>query len=368
MDGDIANPRPVLITIEGDAAQYFKLLPERPFGKATLVTSENPIDRESDIVMQNGGVYTFSVRATEMINGEVPSDYTVTQVTIVVIDVDDHVPKFNQEVYETAIPENIENGSPIPGLSIYVEDNDRGHDNNRYDLSLRNVFNSEGVFSLSTERGEGRTPISIIVKDSSKLDYDVDDEEMRHFSFDIVASVDGKELSSARVDVTLLDMNDNSPVFEESTYKFNVKENSTIGTKIGDVQATDKDYGIFGEIEYSLTGFGSHMFKTDKNKGGLYVAQLLDYEKQKSYSLTLFAKDGGGKSSTTSLFIDVLDVNDNAPIFESFEYSRTIRDGATSFEPQLVVRVRLSILNTTRTTLSDPARLRTGAILCKLSS
>ncbi|XP_063531882.1 cadherin-23 [Cydia strobilella] len=335
-DGDTAHPRPVLLTLEGDSEQYFKLLPERPIGRAVLVASHNPIDRESDVVMQNGGVYNFFVKATELINNEVPSDYTVTPITIIVTDVDDHKPKFNKDQFDISIPENIENGSPIPGLSIYVEDNDIGQ-NSKYDLSLRDVFNSEGVFSISTDHGEGRTPISIKVKDSSRLDYDVDDDDKRLFSFDIVSSVGNIELSSARVNVKLLDMNDNAPIFDQTSYKFNVYENAPIGSLIGDVAATDKDYGIFGEIEYSLTGFGSHLFKTDKAKGNLYVGQLLDYEKQKSYSLTLIAKDGGGKLSTTSVYIEVLDVNDNAPVFEVPEYSRTIRDGATSFEPQFVV-------------------------------
>lgn len=267
-----------------------------------------------------------------------PSDFTVTPITIIVTDTDDHIPKFNKEQFDIAIPENIENGSPIPGLSIYVEDNDIGQ-NSKYDLRIENVFNSEGVFALSTNHGEGRTPISIKVKDSSKLDYDVDDDSKRLFSFDIVSSVNHTDLSSARVNIKLLDMNDNAPVFDEISYKFNVLENATIGTKIGNIYATDKDYGIFGEIEYTLTGFGSNLFKTDRNKGGLYVRQLLDYEKQKSYSLTLFAKDGGGKGTTTSIFVEVIDVNDNAPIFELAEYTRTIRDGATSFEPQLIVRV-----------------------------
>lgn len=277
-------------------------------------------------------------QATELINNEVPSDFTVTPITIIVTDVDDHVPKFNKEVFDISIPENIENGSPVPGLSIYVEDNDIGQ-NSKYDLSLRNVLNSEGVFFLSTEHGEGRTPISIKVKDSSKLDYDVDNDDKRMLSFNIVTSAGNRELSAARVNIKLLDMNDNSPVFDDTSYKFDVLENATVGTKIGEVIATDKDYGIFGEIVYTLTGFGSNLFKTDKNKGGIYVAQLLDYEKQKSYSLNLQAKDGGGKGSTASIFIEVLDVNDNAPIFEASEYSRTIRDGATSFEPQFVVRV-----------------------------
>ncbi|XP_039748897.1 cadherin-23 [Pararge aegeria] len=336
-DGDTANPRPILLTIEGDTQNYFRLLPDRPIGRATLVSTDVTIDRESDIVVQNGGVYNFFVKATELINNEVPSDFTVIPITIIVTDVDDHIPQFNKDLFDISIPENIENGSPIPGLSVYVDDNDLGQ-NSKYDLKLRDVFNSEGVFTISTDHGEGRTPISIKVKDSSKLDYDVDDEDKRLFSFDIVTSVNDDELSFARVNIKLLDMNDNAPVFDEPHYKFNVLENAPIDYKIGNVQATDKDYGIFGEIEYSLIGFGSNLFKTDKITGGLYVANTLDYETQRSYSLTLVARDGGGKGTTTSIFIEVLDANDNAPIFEASEYSRTIRDGATSFEPQLVVR------------------------------
>lgn len=61
-DGDTANPRPVLLTLEGDSQMYFKLLPEKPIGRATLVTTDNPIDRENDIVVQNGGVYTFNIK------------------------------------------------------------------------------------------------------------------------------------------------------------------------------------------------------------------------------------------------------------------------------------------------------------------
>lgn len=61
-DGDTANPRPVLLTLEGDAEHYFKLIPDKPLGKTTLVTTDNPIDRESDVVIQNGGVYSFYVK------------------------------------------------------------------------------------------------------------------------------------------------------------------------------------------------------------------------------------------------------------------------------------------------------------------
>lgn len=61
-DGDTANLRPVLLTLEGDNEQYFRLIPDRPLGQATLVASDIPIDRESDAVMQNGGVYSFFIK------------------------------------------------------------------------------------------------------------------------------------------------------------------------------------------------------------------------------------------------------------------------------------------------------------------
>lgn len=66
-DGDTANPRPVLLTLEGDTQNYFRLLPERPLGRATLATTDVPIDRESDIVVQNGGVYNFFVKVSKTI-------------------------------------------------------------------------------------------------------------------------------------------------------------------------------------------------------------------------------------------------------------------------------------------------------------
>lgn len=70
-----------------------------------------------------------------------------------------------------------------------------------------------------------------------------------------------------------------------------------------------------------------------------FVFAEVDYEKQKSYSLTLEAKDGGGRVATVNILIHLSDVNDNAPIFEVSEYRRTVREGATTFQPQFFVRV-----------------------------
>jgi hypothetical protein len=135
-----------------------------------------------------------------------------------------------------------------------------------------------------------------------------------------------------------LDANDHSPEFSQSVYKLSVSEDAESGTRFGDVHAKDDDSGSFGELTYTLRGFGADKFSTDPQMGGISVAKKLDYEVQKSYSLTMEAKDGGGRVSAVNILIELDDVNDNEPTFEQPEYSRTVREDATSFEPQMFVR------------------------------
>ena len=88
-----------------------------------------------------------------------------------------------------------------------------------------------------------------------------------------------------------------------------------MGSKIGEIYAVDKDIGKYGKLKYILRGFGSENFVTDTDEGGIYVKSNLDYEQQKSYSLSLIARDGGGRESNANVFIDILDLNDNCKSF-----------------------------------------------------
>lgn len=135
-----------------------------------------------------------------------------------------------------------------------------------------------------------------------------------------------------------MDANDHSPEFSQEIYELHVPEDAKVGRKFGDeVRATDADSNAFGELTYYLSGFGTEKFRTDPKTGGIYVTKPLDYETQKSYTLTVEAKDGGGKVTSVNVLIDLEDVNDNEPVFEESDYSRIVREGATSFEPQMFV-------------------------------
>ncbi|VVC39330.1 Hypothetical protein CINCED_3A006945 [Cinara cedri] len=166
-----------------------------------------------------------------------------------------------------------------------------------------------------------------------------------------------KEASAAHVKINVLDANDNLPKFDRQTYAYSVPENLLPGTKIANLTATDLDSGVNAEITYSLQGFGMDKFSSDPEFGGIYLTGKVDYEQQSSYSLTLEAKDGGNRSTHVVILVEIIDVNDNAPVFNSLEYKRTIREGGTEFQPKFFVQatdadsglnavIRYSVANT----------------------
>ncbi|KAL2722130.1 protocadherin-like wing polarity protein stan isoform X1 [Vespula maculifrons] len=341
-DGDTGEPRPLLLTLEGEDSGHFGLEVARE-GDVTLgklVTTNVSLDREDPRILQNGGIYTFHVKATELINNEIPADSATSIVTIVVTDVDDLAPVFNENHFSLKISEDIGKDTPLPGLNMIVSDGDVG-DNAKYFLALRDVPEYPGIskaFTVSPEEAQGRVPVVVKAKDVRVLDYDVDDENKRELEFEVVAMVASEVVATSRVHIQLLDANDHSPEFLQSVYKLTVPEDAEPGTRFGDIFARDYDSGSFGELTYTLRGFGADKFSTDPEKGGISVAKKLDYEMQKSYSLTMESKDGGGRVSAVNILIELEDVNDNKPIFEQIEYSRTVREGATSFDPQMFVR------------------------------
>lgn len=335
-DGDMGNPHDVILTLDKEKFGYFKLLKSGK-GNAQLVTTNVKIDREVQEIVENGGYYTFYVKATEVLKNHTLGDSSRSAITVMVGDEDDNVAEFNQPSFNLTILENLEVGTALPKLAVIVNDKDMGA-NSRYNLTMSNVKNSDGVFEIFPTSGEGRTQVIVKVKDSTRLDFDVENEDKRTFIFEIIATVDHLPVSKTLVEVHLEGVNDNFPTFGDSNYRLRVEENSDIGLKIGDIAATDRDVGKFGELTYILRGFGSDSFGTDTQNGGIYVKKNLDYETQKSYSLSLIARDGGGRESNANIFISIVDLNDNFPQFETNEYYRNVREGSKMFEPSFFVK------------------------------
>jgi protocadherin Fat 4 len=133
--------------------------------------------------------------------------------------------------------------------------------------------------------------------------------------------------TSVSVYLTILDQNDNIPTFTEYSYTDDISENAKIGSNILTVEARDGDEGQNGSIVYRIVGGNSkRVFHMSNTTGQISVAGNLDHELQSVYVLNVTASDNGKprQHSWTVVSIDILDVNDNMPIFQRLNYSFTV--------------------------------------------
>ncbi|XP_039255860.2 protocadherin alpha-4-like [Styela clava] len=146
-------------------------------------------------------------------------------------------------------------------------------------------------------------------------------------------------------DVTIDDVNDNTPTFPHEILHLNVSENWSLGEVINldSFQAKDNDIGNNSKLEYSLSPnpyFELKHFIDNKNSSHLqlFLLRKLDYEDNPVIEMKIVASDLGIPSlrGGMDLKILVLDVNDNYPVFEEEEYSATLKENAS---PQSTVAI-----------------------------
>ena len=138
---------------------------------------------------------------------------------------------------------------------------------------------------------------------------------------------------SFSINIKVIDKNDNSPEFSVPRITVDIPESAPISTKKVLGSAIDKDVGDFTTIGYNITsGNDENMFELSVTRrlNVLYVDLVLmdklDYELEQHYVLEILAYDGGVPPRTAILTVDinVLDDNDNTPIFNQSRYSTSI--------------------------------------------
>uniref|UniRef100_A0A671U5Q6 Cadherin domain-containing protein n=1 Tax=Sparus aurata TaxID=8175 RepID=A0A671U5Q6_SPAAU len=136
----------------------------------------------------------------------------------------------------------------------------------------------------------------------------------------VLTAVDGgspQRSGTATIHVTVLDANDNAPVFSQAIYKVSLPENSPVDTVVVTVSATDADEGPNGDITYNFDHLSEDhvsLFSLDHKTGEIRVVGSVDYETETSIELRVRAKDGPGLTSYSTVILDITDVNDNPPV------------------------------------------------------
>uniref|UniRef100_A0AAY5L919 Cadherin domain-containing protein n=2 Tax=Esox lucius TaxID=8010 RepID=A0AAY5L919_ESOLU len=144
-------------------------------------------------------------------------------------------------------------------------------------------------------------------------------------------------LTLHRVDINVMDVNDNPPTFPVKTQIFNLSESVSHGARFLVVSALDPDVGTNGVKTYKLSP--NEYFTLDILGGGehsvsaeLVLQKALDREKQAAVKLVVTAIDGGkpARSGTLEVVVNVLDTNDNSPVFSSPLYKVRVYENAAS--------------------------------------
>eukprot|EP00063_Salmo_salar_P080514 XP_014055349.1 PREDICTED: protocadherin gamma-A12-like [Salmo salar] len=134
------------------------------------------------------------------------------------------------------------------------------------------------------------------------------------------------------IHVTVLDANDNAPVFSQAVYKASLPENSPLDTVVVTVSATDADEGVNGEMAYDFDHISDEqktVFSMDRKTGIIKVIGAVDFEEVPSFELRIKAKDGLGLASYAKVIIEITDINDNAPVIYLKSLSNPIPENAS---------------------------------------
>ncbi|XP_047676061.1 protocadherin gamma-A11-like isoform X12 [Tachysurus fulvidraco] len=290
----------------GDGTEYFELNAE----KGTLLIKER-IDRETLC-----GQTTPCALHLQVILENPMEFYSVT---VEVQDVNDNSPFFKRTEMNFRISE-----SAVSGAKFVLE---RAMDPDVGLNSLQSYsLNPTDHFSLKLQSQLDESKIVEMI-----LHKELDREKQEQISLVLIATDGGDPPLSgtAQIHITVLDANDNAPVFTQEVYKAIIKENSPKGTVVVTVSASDADKGSNGKISYSITNtleIISVLFEINETNGEVKVSGNLDYEKSRHHQIHVQATDEGGLTDSCKVNVDVTDINDNTPVINIMSKLNTISE------------------------------------------
>ncbi|OQV23975.1 Protocadherin-like wing polarity protein stan [Hypsibius exemplaris] len=270
------------------------------------ITTSARLDRERQ------EKYELTVMATDL--GSPPRSSSAA-VQIMVLDVNDNGPVFDQRDYNISMSESAVLGTQL--LSLRAQDRD---------LNARLTYqiisgSQDGRFSIINQNGLGLILLTKTVthrKAAQKCELLVE-----------VADESGKN-DRVKVVVHILAANLHRPTFLNAPFRIQILESIPTGTTVIELKAVDEDAGENGRITYSMSNdlVLSDSFHLDAETGVLTTKKALDRELHAVYTVPVTASDHGAPAlhDTTDVLIELIDVNDNPPVFSQKTYFVAVKE------------------------------------------
>ena len=237
------------------------------------------------------------------------------QIFIIVLNENNQRPVFETQDSTLSISENTEIETAI--FTVHATDADNAtNDAVIYSISSGNINNT---FHINPKSG--------VVYIAQDLDY----ESETIYTLTIIATDTGEPAMTSepvRVTVEIVNENDETPIFEQGEYTFNLMENNEEMATVGCVEAQDIDHGDFGVVVYSFTE-ESALFSIDKKSECISALHIINHESANEFMLTVQAQDNEdpAKFDSVEVMVFIDDANDNGPEFSQVTFFFYISPG-----------------------------------------
>ncbi|XP_074012177.1 protocadherin gamma-A2-like [Numenius arquata] len=273
---------------------------------------------------EEAAFHELVLRASD--GGEPPRTGTA-RIRVLVLDANDNAPAFSQAEYTVRVAEDVPVGSVL--VTVTATDADEGINGDvKYIFHKISDVSSE-LFNLDS--GTGKISIKEV------LDF----EEISSHELEVQARDGGVLFDTAKVMITVTDVNDNVPEISVRSAVTEISEDAPPGTVVALLHVQDRDSGVNGQVKCSIAErLPFRLEKTFEDYYRVVTARELDREEVSEYNVTVLAADGGSPSlrSSAVLALRVLDVNDNAPVFAEARYSARVPENNAA--GALLLRVR----------------------------
>ena len=293
-NGEIAS----LSVVAGDPLQQFKAVRSSPGSKAYKIKAVKDVDWDS----QPFG-YNLTLQAKD--KGSLPRFSSAKLIHVTSPQFKMGPSKFEKAIYRVNLSEFAPLHTPVVMVTALPK-----HSQLKYAFKHKSEKNR---FSINPDTGLITTTGPINADNAPRYEMEV-------------ITTDKKAATKVIIDV--IDVNNNAPEFQQTSYKASVDENVPVGTSVLEVKATDLDRGENGYVTYSITNVTPQPFVIEYFSGVISTSEVLDYELMpRIYNLKVRASDWGSpfrREVEASVTITLNNLNDNKPLFENIDCEVTV--------------------------------------------